>query len=509
MNYAYSLSDYYDCGAVIEQKSFSFDAENQQWLEGAGPGRDIEKEIRQMPYGRDQRLFVPSRWTVELRSTGVVVVSLELYMAEIRHGVLHSIQEKEWLIECDLPNSKVQAWPIALLKPRNGGWVGTFSCTAGVTLPDMLGASYVEVPTVVTETAMAYMQKKAEEEFGFRPTYMGNIHGMEHMLAYCVRPLDINIHLLRHVIGNNYENIFPREQRDNYHPLCRFFQIEHPPKSLRKAYGEGAENMVAYLLFRQLGFRDINVIRRFFHRDKLFGYRLLDLSYQAEQSKMVPLGGDWGTPNFYWLERFCHWFLRYRKETQLANCLHPLAIQDVWEQHVIDILRMFTGANADHNDNVLHADTRRILLREGFTQNVHDLMMNELPGIVRQRPYRDFDMEPPAPPENKEIQYTDKERGYVDEMEGYQILLPKDTDEIRAYGRAFHNCVASYCNSVLEKRTLILAMKRGQKYIACLEVAQNRLVQALGPCNQRLTMEIGEVICHWADKKKIGYKLRQ
>ena len=86
MDYAYSLADYYDCGAVIEQKSFSFDAENQQWLEGAGSGRDIEKEIRQMSYEGDQRLFVPSKWTVELRSTGVVAVSLELYMAEMRFG---------------------------------------------------------------------------------------------------------------------------------------------------------------------------------------------------------------------------------------------------------------------------------------------------------------------------------------------------------------------------------------------------------------------------------------
>jgi len=133
----------------------------------------------------------------------------------------------------------------------------------------------------------------------------------------------------------------------------------------------------------------------------------------------------------------------------------------------------------------------------------------QLPSHWPRRPNRDFDAEPSTPSENKEIQYTSKELGYSDELEGYQILLPQDTDEIRAYGRAFHNCLASYCSSVLEKRSLILSMKQGQKYIACLEVAQNRLVQALGPCNQKLTMEIAEVICHWADKKKIAYKVRR
>ena len=62
---------------------------------------------------------------------------------------------------------------------------------------------------------------------------------------------------------------------------------------------------------------------------------------------------------------------------------------------------------------------------------------------------------------------------------------------------------------MVEKRTLILAMKKGEKYVACLEVRQNRLVQALGPCNQILSDEIGEVLCRWADEKKIAYRKRR
>ena len=113
------------------------------------------------------------------------------------------------------------------------------------------------------------------------------------------------------------------------------------------------------------------------------------------------------------------------------------------------------------------------------------------------------------PVENTLISYTKAEKKYVDSRDGYSIVLPKDTDELRRYGKAFHNCVAIYCNSVVEKRTLILAMKRGKKFIACLEVRQNRLVQALGPCNQKLPMTVGEVLCRWADDKKIAYKMRR
>ena len=115
-------------------------------------------------------------------------------------------------------------------------------------------------------------------------------------------------------------------------------------KSLRKIYGESPESFVAYILLRQLGLRDINVIRRFFHREKLFGWTLMEMSYIPEQSRLSR-GRYLYQECLDWLEIFCHWYLRYRPETALANCLRPLAVADEWNQDAIDILRMFTGSN--------------------------------------------------------------------------------------------------------------------------------------------------------------------
>lgn len=494
-------------GSIHKKTSFGYDASNQQWGEGEEFEVDLEEQIKELAYADEQRLFIPRQWTVELRKNGIVVVSLHLSMINIVDRKMESIQEKEWLIECDVAYSTVQAWPAGMLKDRTSGWVGAFSCNAGVTFPDMLGASCVDIPTAVTETAISYMQEVAEEEFGFKPTYMGNIHGMKHMIGFCMRPLDLNIHQFRHFVGRQYEELFPRNQHDNYRPLCRFFQIENPPKSLRKIYGESPESFVAYLLLRQLGFSDINVIRSFFHREKLFGWTLMEMSYMPEQFRLTR-GRYLYEERIHWLERFCRWYLRYRSESSLANCLRPLAVADEWEQEAIDILRMFIGANVNGDDSVLHQETKRRLLREGFTRAVHDMMMEELPGILPRRNNR-YVSTAPAPMKNTSINYTKAEKKYVDIREGYSIELPKDTDELRSYGKAFHNCVASYCDSVVEKRTLILAMKRGKKFIACLEVRQNRLVQAFGPCNQHLPMSVGEVLCRWADDKKIAYKVRK
>ena len=494
--------------AVLKKKSFGYDASTQQWVEGEIFDVDLDDQVRKFARGYNQRLFIPRQWIVELREDGIVSAALQLDAVNIVGGKAESVQEKEWLLECDVTNSIVQAWPKAMMTGRVNGWVGAFSCTTSVTFPDMLGASYVDVPASVTDAAISYMQELAAEEFGFNPTYTGNIHGIRHMIGFCKRPLDLNIHQFRHFVGEQYEEFFPREQRDNYRPLCQFFQIANPPKSLRKIYGESPESFVAYILLRQLGLRDINVIRRFFHREKLFGWTLMEMSYIPEQSRLSR-GRYLYQECLDWLEIFCHWYLRYRPETALANCLHPLAVADEWNQDAIDILRMFTVANIADNDGVLHQETKRRLLREGFTREVHDLMMEELPDILPHRNNWFEPSAPPVPPKNMPISYTKAEKKYVDSREGYSIVLPKDTDELRSYGKAFHNCVASYCEGVLEKRTLILAMKRGNKYIACLEVRQNRLTQALGPCNQKLPMAVGEVLCRWADEKKIAYKMRR
>ena len=363
----------------------------------------------------------------------------------------------------------------------------------------MNGASHVDIPTVVTEAAISFMQESVRRRVGFRPTCPGNIHGLRHMLAFCHQPFDLNIQLFCDVVGASYEQLFPRNQRDNYRPLCRFFQLEHPPKSLRKAYNDFPANLVAFVLLRQFGFRDINIIRRFFYREDLFGFQLLQLSFNPESRRMEDISHQQAHPYLIWLERFCRWFLRHRSERHLAECLRPLVAGE-WDYSAADILRMFMYANLDRNETALQPDTLRRLLRERFTRRLHDAMVRELAALL---PRSEQSWEKII---NKPIHYTELEQNYIDNIDGYRFLLPSGTDELWGYGEVFHNCVVSYCVDVVKKRTLILAMKRDNKYVACIEVQQRRVVQALGPCNQKLSAEVSEVLRKWADKKKIGYR---
>ncbi|SEH44268.1 PcfJ domain-containing protein [Selenomonas sp. KH1T6] len=486
------------------KKTFYFDVETEEWQEGTGHASMVEDQINLLAREGKDRYFIPYQWTVAAKDDSILEVSLDIFMVGFAKGKVQSIQEKQWLIECDFAHSQLQAWPMAFMKERQKGWVKFFHCPEHVTFPDMMGASYVEIPTVVTDTAIYILQGYAEREFGFRPTSMGSLHGLKHMIAFCNRPLDMNIYLLRHVIGEPYELLFPREQRDNYHPLCYYLQIDRPPKSLRRFYGEMPENLVAYVLLRQLGFRDINVIRRFFQREVIFGYHLAKLTFHPETGKLEDNCRQQFNPYLEWMECFCRWYLKHRSESQLANYLQPLVALK-WTQDTIDILRMFVVSNLDRDDRLLTPETRRRLLREGFTSAVHDDMMHDLANVLPRLEHgclQWYDIP------NTSIQYTDKEKAYADEIDGYRFVLPKESDDLRIYGKRFHNCVSSYRLAVLERKSLIMAMVQEDRYIACIEIQQRRVVQAFGPCNQQLSPPIQEVIKHWAKEKKIVYGRR-
>jgi len=159
-------------------------------------------------------------------------------------------------------------------------------------------------------------------------------------------------------------------------------------------------------------------------------------------------------------------------------------------------------SNLDRDDRLLTPETRRRLLREGFTSAVHDDMMHDLANVLPRLEHgclQWYDIP------NTSIQYTDKEKAYADEIDGYRFVLPKESDDLRIYGKRFHNCVASYRLAVLERKSLIMAMVQEDRYIACIEIQQRRVVQAFGPCNQQLSPPIQEVIKHWAKEKKIVY----
>ncbi len=114
---------------------------------------------------------------------------------------------------------------------------------------------------------------------------------------------------------------------------------------------------------------------------------------------------------------------------------------------------------------------------------------------------RDYNRIQQAP---RTIPYSEDERTYLTaSYGGYDFVLPELTTELVECGQALDICVGGYGNEVAEKRTLIVFVKKEDKYAACIEITPNgNMSQAKGYGNNRyrpLADDVIDAIAHWAN----------
>lgn len=489
-----------------KKRCFYYNAIEDDWQEEPcipGALADRLKELR-IDDQRFSYIYLPLRWSVEMLPDRTVELVLHSQRVTLEDNVITEVTDKEWTIVCDIDHGSVQGWPVSIVENTVRNWRNGYVCGGNITFPELLAAKYVDIPAMVIDIAIGYLQEIAEGKYGFRPSYLGEAHGLLHLFAYCECTLDPSLYLLKDVWGQEaYRAIKEQGRFDVYRELCRFLCIENPPPSLRKAYVRNPESILVYVFLRQCGFTDINIIRRFFYREEIFGYRLLDMRYDTITEALSFSGA--GAYEIRSFQRFCRWLLRYRSEKAIA----PRVLRwcnDNLSYAAMDTLRMFIEAGLEYHEDLIARAVYRRLLNEGLTQEVHDALVDELfaehPEIVNR--YRDAGG--PSKRKNTVYEYKDKELALETELGEYTFQLPKDTNELRKWGNIFHNCVASYDSAVISRWSLIVAMKKQEKYVACIEVKQGRITQALGHCNQRLSVDYGTVIAEWAKGNKIYYR---
>ncbi len=487
------------------KREFYYNAIDDIWQELPCSQNNIEYRLRQLEITDSNYSFVylPMTWSVERLSNRIIELILSVKELRIEDNNIVETADREWTIDCDFDNSQLQGWPVSITRNADRHWRNGFVCGSNITFPQLLAANYVDIPASVIDIAIEHLRDLAKDKFGFRPTYLGDVHGLVHMIAFCVSPLDPNIYILKDVLGNeSYTRILQQGGFNSYKELCRVLEIENPPPSLRKAYVRDPESIIVYIFMRQCGFNDINIIRRFFYRERIMGYRILNLKYDC-LSGMLSMSGRKGhdISNFI---IFSHWLLRHRSEKALAARFLRW-FNDNITNIASDNLRMFTEVQIDENEDLISPALRHRLFDEWFTQEVHDSLVEEL-FVIQPDAVNHFYRRRKMNYENKIYEYKEKEMALESTEDIYSFILPKDSNELRSWGNIFHNCVAGYNSAILDKYSIILAMKEHDKYIACIEIRQSTIVQALGYCNQRLPAKYREIIGNWADKKKVFYK---
>ena len=315
--------------------------------------------------------------------------------------------------------------------------------------------------------------------YGFRPTVLSQIKRENKFLAYIERPLDINIVYLKpffaHFIGNNFDNVFPFEETDNYRRFCKMLEIK-PPKSLRKAYTYNPYSIVTYMLLRQWGVEDVNYMQRLFYVDNFIGnIPMDDFYYDKETKKVTCKNYNWKDLNFY-----CLWLKEHKGARALTRWLEKVSENGGLNRIQQDILH---SLRVDFN--TLSDDVKQKLLEDGLTNYIHDAISWEI--TAKANNYK-----------NVRITYHELVLPYQCRINDYEFRLVTNTAELRHIGLALSNCVATYRSKVINHESIIVYVVYRRIYVACIELLQGRYIyQALGDRNSRLSGELLRVCRFW------------
>ena len=118
------------------------------------------------------------------------------------------------------------------------------------------------------------------------------------------------------------------------------------------------------------------------------------------------------------------------------------------------------------------APENRVLKGKNITE-IHDALLLE---------YRKMNKEK-MNGENMRFSYTQDEKDLEGIVNNTAFFLPEDRSELFDAADHLHNCVSAYYSSIMSKSSTIVLMKKGKKLVGCIEVRENKVVQAYAPCN--------------------------
>lgn len=257
--------------------------------------------------------------------------------------------------------------------------------------------------------------------------------------------------------------IFNYKRNDSkvFKRFCRKYKIRNT-KILRKCFMERPFVLITFLRLKDSGFKDMNLYNR--------------ILTDSDKCSIIDNCDDRS------LVFFCRWSIKKRGQKNTMNTL--LKTND--SHNIRDGLIMFCKY-FKHIPDSLKED----ILKDGFTEFNHDALAN----ISWQYEHKNITFE-----------YTDEQKRLEDEIDGYKFCLPENSYQLCGIGTAMHNCVASYADRVKEKQCTIVYAEKDDKYIFCIEVQKNRVVQERIDHNGTPQKEEQKILDKWHERHSLVTK---
>jgi hypothetical protein len=108
--------------------------------------------------------------------------------------------------------------------------------------------------------------------------------------------------------------------------------------------------------------------------------------------------------------------------------------------------------------------------------------------------------------ENTLISYSNEENLLESKVNSYQFKLARDTHELIDIGNKLRICVGSYGEMATAKESIIVIVLENKSPVACVEIKNNRIIQAKLHHNELPFGKLKDLIIQWAIKNQLNYE---
>lgn len=384
----------------------------------------------------------------------------------------------------------------------------------------------------ITREIIADMGDRYKACYGIQPTVASSFKGFNLIIGYMLSPFNINFYKIAQHWGlNPYDKDFESLSSGNT-PTAENEMFEslglRPSKSLRRLYQEFPQSVVCCAAAKDLGFTDVNIMRRAATPACYAFFKYCMISF---------VNGETAYPLRTALMAFVTDLLALSNQKTVWNSLERtfshIVNPDIPNNVVIDGINAWPLCR-----NLLTEKEKKDVLHEGFNQYTHDFLVRRIDAYQAE-----FNAERAAmaeqerasfePPENMDnlpfhiestflalaykcgddrIAVKDKngkiETIEVEDDDRYCFYVAKSAKELQTVGSEMHNCVGwCYADLVRNRSCTIIYAKYKHKYKICIEVTPDFSIrQALGPHNAALQGKDLEAYHEWCKEKHIKFK---
>ncbi|SFT33791.1 hypothetical protein SAMN02910356_00084 [Selenomonas sp. GACV-9] len=343
----------------------------------------------------------------------------------------------------------------------------------------------IPIPAKITNELFSMLINDAEMYYGVEPIKDDAYTGFVKIKNFMAYPLNRNVIEIQKIRdnrrerSNDFQELFPRNQRDIGAALCQYIGIDNPPQSLVDTCSENIYAALNYKVYQAFGFKSEKAIARLWNNKSCFGKKLLDLKYDEADKT-----------SFWWKRtaNFIAWLLKDSDEVVIAEMLSNTYYHSYEEIDTEEMLDIFSRSKKRLPKPVLEQ-----FKKEGFTFEVYNVLKRT--EFLQNFLYMDLNI----PVGVQEFECN---------INGYNFRLVRHTLYLRRISEAMDSKLEYRWQEIADYSTILFTIDINGIYVAYIEVRWDvdryteknkfEVISLCGPNDRPVPLFIKLLCYYWA-----------